>query len=543
MHGTHGGRLAGLACALLALSLVSRCRRRSRPRWPRRSAPRSRLAEPSGGYVGRLSVSPEHGPAGTQAGGDRRGTARRSRNSNSSGAQSTGAGRSANAEYHGRDYQPIAYEIAKVKTTRSGRHRRDIRRAGGFRLHPRHRAAAGRPPVHAGRLQHRHDGEDFAEERPGRHADRGRGQGHRLAARSQNSWMLLYDNNFTGWMSAVTTGGSASFTIPATGEPGVHILEVLHGEFTFPYRNMQQSRSRTGRAWRSRSPSRPARRCCRRRREQQAQTKSAALPPQGDLVATPQFSGVGEPVVVRGEGFEPGKSHRLNWTTRDRQPHDRRRGWEESSTPSPRARRTAPAMPNSASTMPDDLGGAHGLWIESGTGEEERRRTGSSRPRFRSTSAAGRWARPSQVHLKGVGWTETANIYTVGLRQQLHRLCLRLQQPGRCRDLHQGDRRAWLAFHRSLSRHLQGQGDAAERTFVFRSSPMREDHPGEDLPAFPLRLRGDGPQYRRPSRGSVAGAPPFRANYPPRQGPWNASKKRTTLGAFQKGPAGREDTT
>src|SRR5256714_2750551 len=56
-----------------------------------------------------------------------------------------------------------------------------------------------------------------------------------------NSWELLYDNNFTGWMSAVTTGGSATFTIPATGRPGVHILEVLHGELTFPYRNMQQN--------------------------------------------------------------------------------------------------------------------------------------------------------------------------------------------------------------------------------------------------------------------------------------------------------------
>jgi hypothetical protein len=29
-----------------------------------------------------------------------------------------------------------------------------------------------------------------------------------------NSWELLYDNNFTGWMSAVTTHGEATFTIP-----------------------------------------------------------------------------------------------------------------------------------------------------------------------------------------------------------------------------------------------------------------------------------------------------------------------------------------
>ena len=57
----------------------------------------------------------------------------------------------------------------------------------------------------------------------------------------ENSWTLLYDNHFTGWISAVTTAGSASFTIPATGRPGVHVLDILHGAFTFPYRNMQQS--------------------------------------------------------------------------------------------------------------------------------------------------------------------------------------------------------------------------------------------------------------------------------------------------------------
>ena len=57
----------------------------------------------------------------------------------------------------------------------------------------------------------------------------------------QNSYVLLYDNNFTGWMSTVTTGGSATFTIPATGKPGVHVLELLHADFTFAYRNMQQS--------------------------------------------------------------------------------------------------------------------------------------------------------------------------------------------------------------------------------------------------------------------------------------------------------------
>src|SRR5256714_2970259 len=55
-----------------------------------------------------------------------------------------------------------------------------------------------------------------------------------------NSWELLYDNNFTGWMSSVTTGGAGKVTNSPTGRPRGHILEVLHGEITLPYRNMQQ---------------------------------------------------------------------------------------------------------------------------------------------------------------------------------------------------------------------------------------------------------------------------------------------------------------
>jgi hypothetical protein len=49
-----------------------------------------------------------------------------------------------------------------------------------------------------------------------------------------DSWDLLYDAHFTGWLSAVTTQGMATATIRATGSPGVHTIAVMHGEYTFP---------------------------------------------------------------------------------------------------------------------------------------------------------------------------------------------------------------------------------------------------------------------------------------------------------------------
>src|SRR5205085_9834275 len=52
-----------------------------------------------------------------------------------------------------------------------------------------------------------------------------------------NSWELLYDNHFTGWMSAVSTHGEAKFTIPATGNVGDHVMQIMHGPLPFPYQN------------------------------------------------------------------------------------------------------------------------------------------------------------------------------------------------------------------------------------------------------------------------------------------------------------------
>src|SRR6476469_9166027 len=129
------------------------------------------------------------------------------------------------------------------------------------------------------------------------------------------SWVLLYDNKFTGFMSAITTGGTARFTLTASGLVGRHIIEIQHSDFGSPYRNTQQSTV----------PDRPVFKLAYTNTggapvlppadEQQAQAEVRSLPAQGQLIATPTFAGVGQPVVVKGLGLEPGKIHRLNWTT------------------------------------------------------------------------------------------------------------------------------------------------------------------------------------------------------------------------------------
>ena len=81
--------------------------------------PEVAIGEASGGYVGRLTVAPEHGPAGTPLTVTAEGLP--------AGEEFQlvwrtvdGAWKVTDAEYHGREYRAVAYEIAKAKTDQAG---------------------------------------------------------------------------------------------------------------------------------------------------------------------------------------------------------------------------------------------------------------------------------------------------------------------------------------------------------------------------------------------------------------------------------------
>src|SRR5437764_13010555 len=113
------GRLAGLACALFAFSLVSIVQPVAAP-LASQLGPEVAIAEPRDGFIGRLNVSPENGPVGTPL------TVTADRLPPNQEFQLIwrtvkGSWKVANAEYHGRQYQEVAYQIAKLKSDQDGR--------------------------------------------------------------------------------------------------------------------------------------------------------------------------------------------------------------------------------------------------------------------------------------------------------------------------------------------------------------------------------------------------------------------------------------
>src|SRR5215472_14568252 len=356
------GRRAGLSYALASLALMSQTPAAAAP--AAAFGPQVEVGEPSNGYLGRLNASPNHAPAGTPVTLSAEGLPA-GQDFQLVWTTASGAWKVAGAEYHGREFTPVAYEIAKARTDQSGRlsvtfnapddygFMHDIVLQQGSRLFTQvafnldmtvEISPKSGPPGTPIKVDVK-------------------GIGYRSL---YNSWDVIYDNNFTGWMSSVTTKGTASFTIPATRGPGVHVIEVMHGELTFPYRNPEQNPA-PGRprfafqfAITDGAPVMPA------PPAEQAQKVVRSLPPRGELVATPQFSGVGEPAVVRGEGLEAGKNYQLNWTrvvgNRMMGPGAEQPGrtnWEELSKVIAESKADPTGRIEFRFDTPDDLAGTH----------------------------------------------------------------------------------------------------------------------------------------------------------------------------------------
>jgi len=471
------GPLAGLACALFALTLGFQ--------QPAAAAsasgfgPEVKVGEPRNGYVGSLDIVPAHGKAGapfTVVG------TKLPPNQEFQLIWRTVNGRwkVTESQYKGREYLPAAYQIAKLKSDAAGRINASFVTPEDFGFqHDVVLQQGDRLMTQAGYSV------DMSVDISPKSGPLGtpitvtvKGIGWRTL---YNSWDLMYDNNFTGWMSAVTTHGSATFTIPATGQTGDHVIEVLHGDFTFPYLNPQQNPVPDRPRWTINFKITPGAPVLPAPPEQQVQKIVRALPSTGELVSMPHFSAVGDPIKVDGGGLEPGKTYTLNWT-HVAGSRVSGQGWEESSNPVAQAKADATGRVEFSFKTPDDLGGTHGLWLQAGAGKK----TGThlikttAYPLDVSRGPAGT---KFTLHLKGVGWTETANI--------MHIVYDNSYKGYACAFNSQGDIQIFMPATGAPGWHFIDvypgiyKGTETEpNNFRIPQLTYAQDHPGEDLQAF-----------------------------------------------------------
>jgi len=229
----------------------------------------------------------------------------------------------------------------------------------------------------------------------------------------ESTWVVNWDNQELGFVSAAGTRGSAVARFRATGPSGDHIVKLYTGWQGLGYLNYEQSpvaalprpqftfRTMSG-AVRTEEYAEPYQPQPIPRTElQKGGVQFSIAPTQGP---------VGTRAALRGEGFTPGAAMRLVWET-----FVGSRVSGEGFTPQEHeigdVKANADGRIDSTLTIPEDLGGLHGLVLRNGDERVARGYIVIETSIVEMSPRSGPAGTPATIHLKGVGWTEYDNIY------------------------------------------------------------------------------------------------------------------------------------
>ncbi len=297
----------------------------------------------------------------------------------------------------------------------------------------------------------------------------------------QNSWLVSYDNQFTGWISAVTTKGLAKAVIPATGAPGVHVITILHGDFTFPYLNMQQSPEPDRPMFRlpftvtDGPPVLPA------AVEKQGLPVLAAKPLDKGIWTAPASGVVGEQVSLAGKSLAANADLALVWTTMEG--NRVATGFAEVTRELGKIRTDQSGSFAWSFAVPNDLGGAHKIVAKQGTTVVGETQFVVQPKAFTLSPSRGPSGTAVDIHLQGVGWTETANIYNLTYDNAYAGYACGFNSGGDVTvKFVMSGAKGWHFI--DLYPGIYKGVETRPLNFRVPQLTFAADHPGEDLPAF-----------------------------------------------------------
>jgi hypothetical protein len=243
-----------------------------------------------------------------------------------------------------------------------------------------------------------------------------------------STWVVNWDNQEVGFVSAASTRGSAVARFRATGPAGDHAINVLTGYMGQGYLNHEQAPNAylpvpgfrfhvtPGRASVPAAYAEPY--------QQQPIPRESRLRSSGfggqagdgsrDAKATAQVSPTQGPGGTRAAlsvaGLPANADVALIWGTFAGS-RVSGNGFEPQETELARLKTGPDGRLTSTITIPDDLGGLHSLSIRSGDATLARTSFVIETRVVSMTPTSGPAGTPVTIHLKGVGWTEYDNIY------------------------------------------------------------------------------------------------------------------------------------
>lgn len=298
---------------------------------------------------------------------------------------------------------------------------------------------------------------------------------------------VMYDNDYVGFMSAVTTNGVARAVIPATGEPGPHQIQVLRGAYTFPYRNPAQSPRPDIPTFDFVFTVTDGEPVLPEDIEDQNPdpVRNAESPPSespwilADLASAP----VGHPLVISGGGLEPNAELELEWF-RIVGNRVSGQGWDEMALSIGAVTTDADGEFSHEWAIPTDVGGPHRIEARSGDGPVAETWVSVLVSAEPLAVASGPWGTDFEVRLSGVGWTETANIYAVVYDNGYLGYACGFNTQGEVTiPLTMTGEPGWhyVDLYPAI---YKGEEAPGRNNFRIPQLTAVEDHPGEDLPIF-----------------------------------------------------------
>lgn len=306
----------------------------------------------------------------------------------------------------------------------------------------------------------------------------------------QNSWLVSYDNAFTGWLSSVTTKGLARAVIPAAGAPGAHVVTVLHGDFTFPYLNMQQSPEPdrpqfhipfTVTEGTAVQPADPA---------TQRMPILPAKPVDKGIWTSPASGVVGDTITLKGKGLSAGADLALEWMTMSG--NRVATGYDKVTRQLGRIGVDAKGEVSWSFAVPNDLGGSHEIVAKMGNVVVAKTELTIQPKVFPLSATRGPSGTKVALRLQGVGWTETANIYNVTYDNAYIGYACGFNSGGDVTvDLVMSGAPGW--HYIDLYPGIYKGVETRPLNFRVPQLTFAVDHPGEQLPAFHVAFYVDKP--------------------------------------------------
>jgi hypothetical protein len=315
----------------------------------------------------------------------------------------------------------------------------------------------------------------------------------------ESTWVVNWDNNVLGWVSAAGTRGSAVARFRATGPAGDHVVKLYTGWQGQSYLNYEQSPvaelPRPHFTFKT-TPGGAVRKVYAEPYQQQVVPKTEVQVAGGTLALTPTQGPVATRATLRGEGFPRDASLQLTWET-----YVGSRVSGNGFTPEEnvigQVKVGSDGRLEWPVTIPADLGGLHSVVLKNGDRVLGRVSFVIETSIVSMTPMSGPAGTPVTIHLKGVGWTEYDNIYVATYDNAYMGYV--------CGFNSQGDVVINFTAAGEPGQHLIDlypgiyQGPPTEPQQLYRTPQLTyaDDHPGNKIPALRFMFEVTPPAGRR----------------------------------------------